>query len=53
MRERLLLDVPRGKVIFVMTMEEKLRPIPARGWAEMIRKVFEVDPWFVLNAAAR
>jgi hypothetical protein len=25
-------------------MEEKLRPIPSKGWAEMIRKVFEVDP---------
>ena len=25
-------------------LEEELRPIPAKGWAEMIRKVFEVDP---------
>ncbi|MFQ6112436.1 MAG: transposase, partial [Nitrospinota bacterium] len=25
-------------------VEAKLRPIPARGWAEMIRKVYEVDP---------
>jgi transposase len=25
-------------------MEEKLRPIPSKGWAEMIRKVYEVDP---------
>jgi hypothetical protein len=25
-------------------MEEELRPIPAKGWAEMIRKVYEVDP---------
>jgi len=24
--------------------EEELRPIPTRGWAEMIRKVYEVDP---------
>jgi transposase len=24
--------------------EEELRPIPSRGWAEMIRKVYEVDP---------
>jgi hypothetical protein len=23
---------------------EELRPIPAKGWAEMIRKVYEVDP---------
>ena len=25
-------------------VEEELRPIPAKGWAEMIRKVYEVDP---------
>jgi hypothetical protein len=25
-------------------MEEELRPIPAKGWAEMIRKVYEIDP---------
>ncbi len=25
-------------------MEGELRPIPAKGWAEMIRKVYEVDP---------
>jgi len=25
-------------------VEEELRPIPTRGWAEMIRKVYEVDP---------
>jgi hypothetical protein len=25
-------------------VEDKLRPIPAKGWAEMIRKVYEVDP---------
>jgi hypothetical protein len=25
-------------------MEEELRPIPSKGWAEMIRKVYEVDP---------
>jgi hypothetical protein len=24
--------------------EEELSPIPAKGWAEMIRKVYEVDP---------
>jgi hypothetical protein len=24
--------------------EDKLRPVPAKGWAEMIRKVYEVDP---------
>jgi transposase len=25
-------------------IEEELRPIPSKGWAEMIRKVYEVDP---------
>ena len=25
-------------------VEEELRPIPAKGWAEMIRKVYEIDP---------
>jgi len=41
----------RGKVkkasleAFPLRMvEEELRPIPSNGWAEMIRKVYEVDP---------
>ena len=41
----------RGKVkkaspaAFPLRMaEDELRPIPAKGWAEMIRKVYEVDP---------
>jgi len=40
----------RGKVKkaslgpFSLRMEEELRPVPSRGWAEMIRKVYEVDP---------
>jgi hypothetical protein len=25
-------------------VEDKLRPLPSKGWAEMIRKVYEVDP---------
>jgi len=25
-------------------MVEKLRPVPSKGWAEMIRKVYEVEP---------
>jgi len=24
--------------------EEELKPVPSKGWAEMIRKVYEVDP---------
>jgi hypothetical protein len=41
----------RGKVkktslapVALGMIEEELRPIPAKGWAEMIRKVYEVDP---------
>ena len=41
----------RGKVkkaslvpVALGIMEEELRPIPSKGWAEMIRKVYEVDP---------
>jgi len=41
----------RGKVKktsfrpFALRMvEEELPPLPSRGWAEMIRKVYEVDP---------
>jgi hypothetical protein len=30
-----------GKLIII---EEESRKIPRRGWAEMIRKVYEVDP---------
>ena len=30
--------VPLGMI------EEELRPVPSKGWAEMIRKVYEVDP---------
>jgi hypothetical protein len=28
----------------LLIVEEQLRPVPAKGWAEMIRKVYEVDP---------
>jgi hypothetical protein len=39
----------RGKIkarheAFPLRMVEELRPIPSKGWAEMIRKVYEVDP---------
>src|SRR4030042_697738 len=40
----------RGKVKkaslgpFPLRMEEELRCLPSKGWAEMIRKVYEVDP---------
>lgn len=30
--------VPLGMI------EEEPRPVPSKGWAEMIRKVYEVDP---------
>jgi hypothetical protein len=29
---------------FPLRMVEELRPIPSMGWAEMIRRVYEVDP---------
>jgi hypothetical protein len=41
----------RGKVRkasvspFVLRMaEDDLKPVPSKGWAEMIRKVYEIDP---------
>jgi hypothetical protein len=41
----------RGKVknasqvpVALGMIEEELRPIPSKGWAEMIRKVYEVNP---------
>ena len=33
-----LMPVALGMIV------EELRPIPSQGWAEMIRKVYEVDP---------
>jgi len=24
--------------------EEELKPVPSKGWAAMIRKVYEIDP---------
>jgi hypothetical protein len=30
---------------FVLRMaEEELKPVPSKGWAAMIRKVYEIDP---------
>jgi hypothetical protein len=41
----------RGKVkkasqvpVALGMIEEELRPLPSKGWAEMIRKVYEIDP---------
>jgi hypothetical protein len=41
----------RGKIrkagqaaVALLIREEELRPVPSKGWAEMIRKVYEVDP---------
>lgn len=52
MRETLLLDVPhRQKVrkarrvpVVLGMLKEELPRVPSKGWAEMIRKVYEVDP---------
>ena len=44
-------NVHRGKVkkaslgpFALRIAEDELRPIPSKGWAEMIRRVYEVDP---------
>ncbi len=37
----------------LLVIEEECPRIPRRGWAEMIRKVYEVDPLLCLNAAAK
>ncbi len=33
--------------------EEELRPITSQGWAEMIRKVYEVDPMVCPKCGSR
>jgi hypothetical protein len=34
-----------GRNPFALRMvEEELKPVPSKGWAAMIRKVYEVDP---------
>jgi hypothetical protein len=49
----------RGKVkkihqAFPLQMvEQPLRPIPSQGWAEMIRKVYEVDPMVCLRCGGK
>jgi hypothetical protein len=49
----------RGKikarhVAFPLRMvEEELRPVPSKGWAEMIRKVYEVDPMVCARCGGR
>ena len=34
-------------------VEEELRSVPAKGWAEMIRKVYEVDPMVCLQCGGK
>ncbi len=34
-------------------VEDKLRCIPSKGWAEMIRKVYEVDPMLCPNCGGK
>ncbi len=50
----------RGKVkktslvpVALGMMEEEIRPIPAKGWAEMIRKVYEIDPMLCPQCGGR
>ena len=47
--ETLLLDVPHRQIVFTIPKRLRVffkfdRRLPAKGWAEMIRKVYEVDP---------
>jgi ribosomal protein S27E len=61
MRESLLLDVPHrqkvrkaGRVPVPLEMvEEELPRVPSKGWAEMIRKVYEVDPMICPRCGGR
>jgi hypothetical protein len=34
-------------------VEEDLPPVPSQGWAEMIRKVYEVDPMICPRCGGR
>jgi len=50
----------RGKIrkasltaFLLLIVEDELRPIPSRGWAEMIRKVYEVDPMLCPQGGSR
>jgi len=36
-----------------LIVEDELRPIPSKGWAEMIRKVYEVDPMICPRCGGR
>jgi hypothetical protein len=36
-----------------LSAEDELRPIPSKGWAEMIRKVYEVDPMICARCGGR
>ena len=33
-------------------IEEEPSPVPSKGWAEMIRKVYEVDPLVCLRCGS-
>jgi hypothetical protein len=50
----------RGKVrkanrvpVALGMVEDELKPVPSKGWAEMIRKVFEVDPMICPRCGGR
>jgi len=59
MRETPLLNIPHRQVVFTMPMMLRILlrynhcGLPAKGWVEMIRKVYEVDPVLCPSAAAR
>jgi hypothetical protein len=37
-------QVQAGEDSFSTSGEEEPKPVPSKGWAEMIHKVFEIDP---------
>jgi hypothetical protein len=37
----------------LLIVEEQLQPVPSKGWAEMIRKVYEIDPMICPRCGGR
>jgi len=45
--------VKKGNMSPLLVAEEKLWRIPSKGWAEMIRKVYEIDPMVCPKCGSR
>jgi hypothetical protein len=50
---RYVLLPDKGILPIVSCQEEKLRRLPSKGWAAMIRKVYEVDPMLCPKCGGR